>query len=147
MDVSRKPQQASFTCGMKRLTLGLSRPPEYHTSVEPVHFLTDPTPRYMESSRPLGHPTPAEMEPPQLEQALALAEMARERCKLSYFSGAPSLLASEDGSGPSPGGGAASTGVLPLALAWEGSALALLAARGEMGNHGLRIFAESVVVA
>ena len=89
----------------------------------------------MEASRPLGHPTPAEMEPPQLEQALALAEMARERCNVSYPSCTTSSSESGDENGASPGGHTASTGLLPLALAWEGSALALLAARGELETH------------
>lgn len=94
----------------------------------------------MEASRPLGHPTPAEMEPPQLEQALALAEMARERCKLSYSTCSPSLLESGDENGTSPGGHTASTGLIPLALAWEGSALALLAARGKSAKYGFFTF-------
>lgn len=54
---------------------------------------------------------------PQIEQALALAEMARERCRLSSSSGGKS-------------GVMANPGLLPLTLAWEGSALALLASRG-----------------
>ena len=103
----------------------------------PFSFTTPPSlpfllnPRYMEASKPLGHPTPVEMEPPQLEQALALAEMASERCKLSFSPCTPLSSESGDENGKSPVGGTASTGLLPLALAWEGSALALLAARGE----------------
>lgn len=54
---------------------------------------------------------------PQIEQALALAEMARERCSLSSSSGGKS-------------GVTTNPGLLPLTLAWEGSALALLASRG-----------------
>lgn len=102
-----------------------------------IPFITHPfpiplNPRYMEASKPLGHPTPADMEPPQLEQALVLAEMARERCRLSFSSCTPSSSESGDEFRKSPGGGTGttSTGLLPLALAWEGSALALLAARG-----------------
>eukprot|EP00903_Cladosiphon_okamuranus_P014428 g13389.t1 len=94
-----------------------------------------PVQRYMEASRPLGHPTPEEMEPPQLEQALALAEMARERCKLSYSSCTPSLLESGDENGTLSSGHTASMGLIPLALAWEGSALALLAARAGLSDE------------
>ncbi|CAM9228901.1 unnamed protein product, partial [Hapterophycus canaliculatus] len=71
-----------------------------------------PVQRYLEASRPLEHPTPKEMELPQVEQALALAQMARERCsRKSLYPGGTNI------------------GLLPLALAWEGSTLALLAAR------------------
>lgn len=86
----------------------------------------------MEASKPLEHPTLADMELPQLEQALALAELANERCKLSSF------LPSDGGDGARtspPGGGMTTIGLLPLALAWEGSALALLAARGVCAIH------------
>lgn len=93
----------------------------------------------METSRPLGHPTPAEMEPPQLEQALALAEMARERCKLSYSPCTSSLPQSGGDDGTSMVGANASAGLLPLALAWEGSALALLAAGGKRPKHVLHV--------
>lgn len=72
------------------------------------------------------------MELPQLEQALLLAEMARERSELSVVK--PKGDA-KGGAHNSPTGvlaAAGTTGLLPLALAWEGSALALLAARGEI---------------
>ena len=71
------------------------------------------------------------MELPQLEQALILAEMARERSELFVV---------KITTGDAQGGiqtdeagmlGVEATGLLPLALAWEGSALALLATRGE----------------
>lgn len=79
----------------------------------------------MEASRPLGHPTPTEMEPPQLEQALALSQMARERCRLSHPQSAGNPVSDAEKM--------VSGGLLPLAFAWEGSALALLASRGETG--------------
>ena len=72
------------------------------------------------------------MELPQLEQALLLAEMARERSELSVTN--PTGGGLEGGAQTGPNGvlaGAGATGLLPLALAWEGSALALLAARGK----------------
>lgn len=98
----------------------------------------------MEASRPLGHPTPADMEPPQVEQALALAEMARERCMLSYSSCTPPLREGGDENGTSAGGETTSIGLLPLALAWEGSALALLAAGGTWAKHVLTHFCKYV---
>ncbi|CAM9480513.1 unnamed protein product [Ectocarpus sp. 13 AM-2016] len=80
-----------------------------------------PVQKYMEASRPLGHPTVEEMSLPQIEQALTLAEMARERCNLSSSSGGKS-------------GVTTNPGLLPLALAWEGSALALLASRAGLSD-------------
>ncbi|CAM9766287.1 unnamed protein product, partial [Ectocarpus sp. 8 AP-2014] len=80
-----------------------------------------PVQKYMEASRPLGHPTVEEMSLPQIEQALALAEMARERCSLSSSSGGKS-------------GVTTNPGLLPLTLAWEGSALALLASRAGLSD-------------
>ncbi|CAM9765355.1 unnamed protein product, partial [Ectocarpus sp. 4 AP-2014] len=80
-----------------------------------------PVQKYMEASRPLGHPTMEEMALPQIEQALALAEMARERCSLSSSLGGTS-------------GVTTNPGLLPLTLAWEGSALALLASRAGLSD-------------
>lgn len=70
------------------------------------------------------------MELPQLEQALLLAEMARERSELSAVKATGDTKC---GAQDAPTGvlGPETMGLLPLALAWEGSALALLAARGE----------------
>ncbi|CAM9269015.1 unnamed protein product [Scytosiphon promiscuus] len=97
---------------------------------------TNPVQRYLEASRPLGHPTPEEMGVPQLEQALALAQMARERCSLSSFLAATSSSTWGDGKSiPTGETNAPPTGLLPLALAWEGSTLALLAARGESSTQ------------
>lgn len=81
-------------------------------------------------SKPVNHPTVEDMELLQLEQALVLAETARERSELSVVNptGDP-----KGGTPATPTGvlGGGMMGLLPLALAWEGCALALLAARGE----------------
>lgn len=85
----------------------------------------------MEASRPVVHPTAQDMELSQTEQALLLTGLARERCILLLTKAsvkiAQGMQKSEEGGVSRPG----MLGLLPLALAWEGSALAMLAARGE----------------
>lgn len=118
---------------IEELSLILARHGKQDTTLKTETTDVDENNRYMEASRPLGHPTPTEMEPLQLEQALALSQMARERCRLSYSSPRPPTPPLSTTSASE--GGKVVVGLLPLALAWEGSALALLAARGETRLH------------
>ncbi|CAM9187724.1 unnamed protein product [Sphacelaria rigidula] len=72
----------------------------------------NPVDRYMEESRPILHPTPEDMELPQAEQSLSLAGASKERIILSTDT----------------------VDLYPLALAWEGAALAALANRAGLSD-------------
>lgn len=84
----------------------------------------------MEASSPVRHPTLIDMELPQAEQALVLAAMARER-SVAYIDQTLSSISEEKVQAvPAKGSRPEITGLVPLAMAWEGSALALVASRG-----------------
>lgn len=84
----------------------------------------------MEATKPARHPTAQDMAIPQIEQALELAGNARRRLFLSsdYRDAGPGSASSKDEGGIFEAG---IVGMLSLALAWEGSALAMLGARGK----------------
>lgn len=86
----------------------------------------------MEGSRPVVHPTAQDMELPQTEKALLLTGFATERSM--QFLTKTSVKVAQGMQKLESGGasGAGMLGLLPLALAWEGSALAMLAARGDV---------------
>lgn len=86
----------------------------------------------MEASRPVGHPTAQDMELPQMEQALLLAGLARERSLLFLTKSSAKIAQGMQKSEEEGVSGSGTLGLLPLALAWEGSALAMLAAQGEV---------------
>ena len=91
----------------------------------------------MEATKSTPHPTATEMMLPQIEQALALAGNARQQLLLTSNSDAVAGFGVQSQKGEKGMLGAEMMGLLPLALAWEGSALAMLTARGKLPQHAL----------
>lgn len=91
-------------------------------------FVSTTTSRYMEATKPVRHPTAQDMAIPQIEQTLELAGNARRRLFLS--SGYKDAVAGHGSGRFKDEGGIFEAGMMSLALAWEGTALTMLATRG-----------------